>query len=83
VRHRVLSRFNWSLLNLLKGGTVQIFGNNSNKSNSIQEEIKSRLESFGEESFGFQFAIQKFEDQNTQNCKLTCFCMGMKRGLSH
>jgi hypothetical protein len=31
--------------------------------NSIQEEIKSRLK-FGEESFVFQFAVQKFKDQD-------------------
>jgi hypothetical protein len=34
------------------------------------------LESFGEESFGFQFAIQKYEDKNTQNYKFTCFLYG-------
>ena len=39
--------------------------------NSIQEEIKSRLKLreclllFGAESFIFQFAIQKFKDQDT------------------
>jgi hypothetical protein len=43
-------------------GRVQIFGNNLNQSNSIQEEIKSRLTSFGAESSVFQFAIQKFKD---------------------
>ena len=32
--------------------------------NSIQEEIKSRLRSFGAESFVFQVAIQKLKDLN-------------------
>jgi len=48
----------------LKMGTVQIFGNNFNIYNSIQEEIKSRecLLSCGAESFVFQFATQKYKD---------------------
>jgi hypothetical protein len=31
------------IINLSKGGTVQMFGNNPNGSNSVQEEFKSRL----------------------------------------
>ena len=30
------------------------------------------LLSFGAESFVFQFAIQKFKDQDTQNCNSAC-----------
>ena len=53
---------------LWTGGTVKIYVNNPNKSNSIHEEIKNRLKSgnaflsFGAESSVFQFAIQKYKD---------------------
>ena len=40
--------------------------------NSINEEIKSSLLSFGVESFIFQFSKQKYKDQGTQNCKFFC-----------
>jgi len=44
--------------------------------NSVQEEIKSRVK-----SFAFQFAIQKFKDQDMQNYSFACcFFMGMKLG---
>ena len=46
--------------------------------NSIQKEIKSRLKlgkcllPLGAEPFVFQFAIQKFKDQDTQNYNFAC-----------
>jgi len=40
--------------------------------NSINEEIKSSLLSFGAESFVFQFSKQKYKDQGTENCKFFC-----------
>jgi len=52
----------------LKGGRVQIFGNNFNKSkfysgrNKEKTAVKECLLSFGAESFIFQFAVHKFED---------------------
>jgi hypothetical protein len=50
-----------------KGGRVQIFGNNFNKSklysgrNLEQIEVRQCLLSFGAEYFVFQFAIQKYK----------------------
>ena len=32
--------------------------------------------SFGAESFAFQFAIQKFKDEDTQKCSFACFLFG-------
>jgi ribosomal protein L33 len=46
--------------------------------NTIHKEIKNRLEvrecllSFGAESFGFQFATQKYKDSETQNYNFAC-----------
>ena len=53
---------------LQKGATVQIFGSNPNQPNSIHEENYTQTEateyllSFGADTFGFQFAIQKYKD---------------------
>jgi hypothetical protein len=52
----------------LKGGRVKIFGNNFNNKNSIQEEIKSRLNSgnpcnhFSAEPFAFKKKKKKYKD---------------------
>jgi len=74
----------------LKGGTVQIFGNNLNKSKlyvgrySEQIEVRECLLSFGAESFGFQFAIQKFEGFKIyRTIILPGVCMGVKLGRSY
>ena len=50
--------------------------------NSIQEEIKSKNEVrecmllFGAETFVFQFANQKFKDEDIQNYNFACFLCG-------
>jgi hypothetical protein len=38
-----------------------------------QIEVGECYLSSGEESFVFQFAIQKYKDQDTQNCYSACF----------
>jgi hypothetical protein len=49
---------------------VQIFGNNPKKNIVFKEKLGADWAqgiSFGPESFAFYFAIQKYEDWNTQN----------------
>jgi hypothetical protein len=59
-------------------------GTNRTNQNSVQEEIKSRLESFGEEYIDFQLAVQKYKDQHTHTTiNLPVFYMGVKLGRSH
>jgi len=42
-------------------------GTNLTNQKSIQKEVREFLLSFGAESFVFQFAIQKFKDEDVQN----------------
>jgi hypothetical protein len=58
-------------------GTVQTFGNNLNESILLRKklravEVRECLISFGAESFVFQFAIQKYKDEDTQNYNFAC-----------
>ena len=47
-------------------------GTNLTDQNSIQEEVKSRLKSFGAESFVFQFAVQTYNIWDIDRYNFTC-----------
>jgi len=49
----------------------------------VQTEVWECLLSFSAESFVFQFAIQKYNDQNIQTRFRLLFCMGMRLCTSH
>ena len=60
---------------------VEVFkylGTTLTNQNSIQEEIKSKIEvrecllSFGAESFVFQLSIQKYKDEDIQKYNISC-----------
>jgi hypothetical protein len=51
-------------------------GTNLTNQNFIQEEVRECLLSSGAESFVFQFAIQKFKDEDIQNYYVACVLYG-------